>query len=197
MVSFVDRMGRQRPRRDCKKNGIAEIYYADVQTVSVFRYFRQDYVRVYGRLAEGGEGAATGGVTTGERTGCAARTATGTTGRPRMTTVPLDSRVNGATAWIFQTTSLPNPTISMPKHGSGAAAVSQVYGKASGASISTRRPTVRSSGTTMNDRDAADRSADQWAPALLWPALSRSYQYQGRGHRSTIRSAGFGSRPPV
>lgn len=48
-----------------KKNGIAEIYYADVQTVSVFRYFRQDYVRVYGRLAEGGEGVATGGVTTG------------------------------------------------------------------------------------------------------------------------------------
>lgn len=48
-----------------KKNGIAEIYYADVQTVSFFRYFRQDYVRVYGRLAGGGEGVGTGGVTMG------------------------------------------------------------------------------------------------------------------------------------
>lgn len=48
-----------------KENGIEEIYYADVQTVSLFRYFRQDYVRVYGRLAEGGEGVGTGGVAAG------------------------------------------------------------------------------------------------------------------------------------
>ena len=32
-----------------REKGIAEIYYADIETIRVFRYWKQEYVRVYGR----------------------------------------------------------------------------------------------------------------------------------------------------
>lgn len=38
-----------------RQEGIAEIYYADIQTITVLRYWRQDYVRVYGRPVAPGE----------------------------------------------------------------------------------------------------------------------------------------------
>jgi hypothetical protein len=32
-----------------RQHGIAEVYYADIETISVLGYWRQDFVRVYGR----------------------------------------------------------------------------------------------------------------------------------------------------
>lgn len=34
-----------------RQKGIAEIYYADIETVTVLGYWRQNFVRVYGRPA--------------------------------------------------------------------------------------------------------------------------------------------------
>ncbi len=34
-----------------RQKGIAEIYYADVETITVLSYWKQDLVRVYGRPA--------------------------------------------------------------------------------------------------------------------------------------------------
>jgi hypothetical protein len=32
-----------------REKGIAEIYYADIETITVLRYWKQEFVRVYGR----------------------------------------------------------------------------------------------------------------------------------------------------
>lgn len=40
-----------------RRNGITEIYYADVETRTILGYWRQDYVRVYGRSAGAGQAA--------------------------------------------------------------------------------------------------------------------------------------------
>jgi hypothetical protein len=38
-----------------RDKGIADIYYADVETLRLFRYFRRDRVRIYGRPMEAAE----------------------------------------------------------------------------------------------------------------------------------------------
>jgi len=38
-----------------RDRGIADIYYADVETLRLFRYFRRDRVRIYGRAIEAPE----------------------------------------------------------------------------------------------------------------------------------------------
>jgi hypothetical protein len=35
-----------------REKGIAEIYYADIETIKVLRYWKQEFVRVYGRPLE-------------------------------------------------------------------------------------------------------------------------------------------------
>ena len=35
-----------------REKGIAEIYYADIETIKVLRYWKQEFVRVYGRPVE-------------------------------------------------------------------------------------------------------------------------------------------------
>jgi hypothetical protein len=35
-----------------REKGIAEIYYADIETIKVLRYWKQEIVRVYGRPVE-------------------------------------------------------------------------------------------------------------------------------------------------
>lgn len=35
-----------------REKGIAEIYYADIETITVLRYWKQEFVRVYGRPVE-------------------------------------------------------------------------------------------------------------------------------------------------
>ncbi len=35
-----------------REKGIAEIYYADIETIKILRYWKQEFVRVYGRPVE-------------------------------------------------------------------------------------------------------------------------------------------------